>query len=115
MLPAPRIILIDDNPNHLRGLSDGLNRYGVASLPVHFTGDVAGINSCPHVRVLFADLHLNEGGAAQDHVRHFTVIGGLLQETFVPTGPYALILWTRFPDQAENLRAFLEERLQGVA
>jgi len=115
MLPAPRIILIDDNPNHLRGLSDGLNRYGVASLQVHFTGDVTGINPCPHVRVLFADLHLNEGGAAQDHVRHFTVIGGLLQETFVPTGPYALILWTRFPDQAEGLRAFLEERLQGVA
>ena len=33
MLPAPRIIAIDDEPEHLEGLTRGLNRYGAACLP----------------------------------------------------------------------------------
>jgi hypothetical protein len=113
-LPAPRIIVIDDNPDHLRSLTGGLNTHGVACLPIHFTGDDAGVPRCPQVRVIFADLHLNEAGAATDNARHFTVIGGLLEETVVPAGPYAIVLWTRYADQADALRQFLEERLRLV-
>ena len=113
-LPAPRIIAIDDNPAHLEGLISGLNGHGVACLPIQFTGDDTGVPRCPHVRVIFADLHLNEAGAAADNARHFTVIGGLLEETVVPTGPYAVVLWTRYADQADALRQFLEERLRAV-
>lgn len=111
MLPAPRVIAIDDNPKHLEGLARGLNQYGAACLQIHFTGDAGGISACPHVRVIFADLHLNESGAANDHTQHFGVIGGLIEGTITPSGPYALILWTRYPDQADALRQFLEERL----
>src|SRR5262245_47201240 len=100
-LPAPRIIVIDDNPDHLRGLTVGLNSHGVACLPIHFTGDDSGVPRCPQVRIVFADLHLNEAGAATDNARHFTVIGGLLEETVVPAGPYAVVLWTRYADQAD--------------
>jgi hypothetical protein len=32
-----------------------------------------------------------------------------------PAGPYVLILWTRYADQAGGLREFLESRLQNVA
>jgi hypothetical protein len=113
-LPAPRIIVVDDNPEHLNALVNGLNRRGVACLPIHFTGDDTQIAKCPQVRVMFADLHLNESGAATDNARHFTVIGGLIEQTIVPSGPYAIVLWTRYADQAEGLRTFLEERLRGV-
>ena len=113
-LPAPRIIVIDDNPAHLQSLTSGLNSYGVACLPIHFTGDDADVPRCPQVRVIFADLHLNEAGGATDNARHFTVIGGLLEETVVPSGPYAVVLWTRYADQADALRLFLEERLRAV-
>ena len=51
-LPVPRVIAIDDEPKHLEGLAQGLNRYGAACLPVHFTGEAA-IAPCPHVRVIF--------------------------------------------------------------
>lgn len=114
MLPAPRIIVIDDNQEHLRGLADGLNRHGAACLQVHFTGDASEVNRCPYVRVVFADLHLNESGAVTDNARHFSVLGGLLEQYIAPAGPYALVLWTRFPDQAEALRQFLDERLSGI-
>jgi hypothetical protein len=113
MLPAPRIIAIDDEPQHLQGLADGLNRYGVACLQVHFTGDDSQLKPCPYVRVIFADLHLSPGGAGQDHARHFTVIGGLLEQRIAPNGPYIIVLWTRFADQAAGLKTFLDQRLQG--
>lgn len=114
MLPAPRVIVVDDNPDHLRGLADGLNRYGAACLQVHFNGDVGDLKPCPHVRVIFADLHLNESGAGAEPERHFAVIGGLIEESIQPAGPYVLVLWTRFADQAAALAAFLAARLSGV-
>jgi hypothetical protein len=114
MLPAPRIIAIDDEPDHLRGLADGLNRQGAACLQIHFTGDDSAIRACPYVRVIFADLHLSDGGAGHDHARDFAVIGGLIEGKIAPTGPYLVVLWTRFPDQAAALKKFLDERLTGV-
>jgi hypothetical protein len=114
MLPQPRIIAIDDDPKHLRGLADGLNKHGAACLQFHFTGQDSAIGSCPYVRVIFADLHLSEGAVGQGHERDFGVIGGLIEGKIAPTGPYLIVLWTRFPDQAAALKAFLDDRLSGV-
>jgi hypothetical protein len=115
MFLAPRIIAIDDEPEHLRGLVDGLHGYGTSCLPIHFTGDSTDIRKCPAVRLIFADLHLTDGGAAGGYEAHFSIIGGLIEETFAPAGPYVLILWTRYADQADALRNFLEARLEHVA
>ena len=112
-LPAPRVIAIDDEPKHLQGLAQGLNRYGAACLPVLFAGQAA-IAPCPHVRVIFADLHLS-GGPPGDHAQDFATIGGLIEDTIQPSGPYFIVLWTRYPEQAVALRDFLVERLQDVA
>ena len=113
-LPAPRIIAIDDERNHLEGLTQGLNRYGAACLPVHFAGEPAAVPPCPYVRVIFADLHLS-GGPPGNHVQDFSTIGGLIEDTIKPTGPYLIVLWTMYPDQANDLHRFLRERLRDVA
>ena len=112
-LPAPRVIAIDDERKHLEGLAQGLNRYGAACLPVHFTGEAA-IAPCPQVRVIFADLHLS-GGPPGNHAQDFGMIGGLIEDTIQPAGPYFIVLWTMYPDQAAALHAFLAERLRNVA
>lgn len=114
MFLAPRIVAVDDEPLHLQGLVEGLHRYGTSCLPIHFTGDATGIKKCPALRIIFADLHLNEGGAGGNYERHFSVIGGLIEEAFSPAGPYVLILWTRYADQADGLKTFLEARLENV-
>ena len=114
MLPAPRVIVIDDEPEHLEGLTQGLNRYGTACLPIHYTGEMASIPPCPHVRVIFADLHLG-GGLSGGHAQDFSTIGGLLEDTIKPSGPYLIVLWTMYPDQADGLHAFLKDRLQNVS
>lgn len=113
MLPAPRVVVIDDDPAHLEGLTQGLNQYGTACLPVHYTGEAETISPCPSVRVVFADLHLS-GGPPADHAQDFSTIGGLLEGTIKPSGPYLIVLWTMYPDQAGGLLTFLKDRLQEV-
>ena len=112
MLGSPRIIAIDDREDHLTGLADCLNRNGVACLQIPFTHDHAGIHACPDVRIVFADLNLIPG-TASDHTTNFAVIGGLIEDTIRPTGPYYIVLWTQYPEQASALREFLHERLRG--
>ena len=114
MLPTPRIIAIDDKLDHLEGLVQGLNRYGTACLPIHFTGDNS-IIPCPHVRVIFADLHLTGGLPSNgNHAQDFSVIGGLIQDEIKPSGPYFIVLWTMYPSEATRLQSFLD-RLDRVA
>ena len=113
MLPTPRVVAIDDKSEHLERLTQGLNRYGTACLPIHFTGETAEIPPCPHVRVIFADLHLIVGTPG-DHARDFSMIGSLLEDTIKPSGPYFIVLWTMYPEQAGRLLVFLKDRLQDV-
>lgn len=110
--PAARIIAIDDKQEDLNKLIKGINRHGVACLPLHYPDDEEHIRPCPNVRVIFADLHLDEAGASGKDRRHFSVIGGLISETIKPSGPYLLILWTNYADKADALRKFLDEELE---
>lgn len=114
MLASPRIVVIDDQPEHLLGLADCLNQQGFACLRVRFTGDPADVRACPDVRIIFADLHLGMGNPS-DHKTNFSTIGGLLQDSIRPSGPYVIILWTQFPEQADSLRAFLDRLGTDVA
>ncbi len=43
------------------------------------------------------------------------MIGGLIESTIQPSGPYFIVLWTMYPDQATALYDFLVKRLQNVA
>ena len=113
MLPPPKIVAIDDEASHLAGLAEGLNRHGVACLQIHFSEDPTNIMPCPDVRLIFADLHLGAGSLAADHKTDFSTIGGLLEHSIKPSGPYFIVLWTMYPEQAPKLREFLD-RLQGV-
>lgn len=114
MLTTPRVLVIDDDQNHLEGLARALNQYGVACLQFHFTGDTTHIKPCPHVRGIFVDLHLGKGPVS-DHSRDFGIIGGFIEETIRPSGPYFIVLWTMYPEEADKLRGNLEARLHGVA
>lgn len=112
MSQAPRVVVLDDEKNHLDRLSEEIRQFNIPFLPLHFTGQKADIPACPNVRVIFADLHL-VGGIASDHMKDFSVVGSLIEDAIKPTGPYLILLWTRYPDQAPALKTFLE-RLQGV-
>ncbi len=93
-----KTLVIDDDKVHLMGLANGLDRHGMTCLPIHFAGESTTIHACPDVRIIFADLHLSAGGLSTD----FSTIGHLLEDAIKPAGPYCILLWTRYPDQAEG-------------
>lgn len=109
---VPSIVVIDRERDHLDGLTMALERFGSPFLPLHFTGEPAHLPECPHVRLIFADFQLL-GGPPGDHAKDFSVIGNLIENQIKPSGPYLLLLWTRYPDQAPALQDFLERR-EGV-
>lgn len=114
MFPSPRVVIIDDQLAHLTGLAKGLNRRGVASLQVLFTEDPTRIPPCPDVRVIFADLHLGPGSLSTNPMTDFSTVNSLLENDLRPAGPYFILLWTAYPEQAQKLREYLDERLEGV-
>lgn len=110
IFPRPRILAIDDNADDLSKLVNALNSAGISCLPIQFTAEQPN-PECPHVRVIFVDLHLIPGPGPDEDQRHYAAIGGLLEESIKPVGPYLIVLWTAFADKADALKAFLQERL----
>ena len=55
--------------------------------------------------MIFADLNLVP---AQGPTGNFSVIGTLLEEKIKPSGPYFIVLWTRYPKEAAELHEFLD-------
>ncbi len=53
-------------------------------------------------------------GGASVRKDHFSTLGGLLEGTIRPAGPYIILLWTSSPEEAPGLRKHLDERLEGV-
>lgn len=113
MLPATRVVVIDDEQKDLEGLAESLNRNGVACLPIRFTGGASDVPHCPDVRLVFADLHLLAGPPGE-YARDFSTIGGLIEDRLRPTGPYLIVLWTRYPEEADGLYDYLNRGLEGV-
>ena len=115
MMPNPsRVIVIDDELPHLTGLADSLERLGVPCRRVHYTGSLDEIMPCPDVRLVIADLHLGSGMFADDPTTDYSILGSLLEDKIRPSGPYSILLWTRYPDHADGLQAFLR-RLRDVS
>ena len=115
MLTSARTMAIDDDPVHLKGLVDCLNRQGLTCLPIQFNEEEFGIDPYPDVELILADLHLGGGALTADHWTDFSTIGNLLEDWIKPTGSYSIMLWTMYPEQAPSLQKFLEERLSNVS
>ena len=113
MSNSVRVIAIDDDAKHLDSLIGGLSGQYASPLRIHFTGEWPDIPPCPHVRLIFSDLHL-VGGAMSDPAEDFAIIGGLIEDVIKPVDPYLILLWTRYPDYASEFRTSLD-RLRNVA
>lgn len=114
MMLGGQSVVIDDEPEHLIGLADTLNGRGMPCQQILFRGDIERVDACPEVRLIFADLHLGTGAIGSDHSTDFSTVGSLLEAAIRPNGPYGIVLWTMYPDQANRLDEFLKERLTEV-
>lgn len=110
---AARFAVIDDNPRHVEVLRSALDLLGKPCLGmVYSAADGPTAGWLKGVRVLFLDLHLSQGGLGTDDERHFAVISDLLMQSSSPLGgPFMIVLWTESPEQEQNLRRHLMERI----
>lgn len=108
-MDAAQAVVIDDEEGHAAGLAGMLSTYGVPCQTVHFKGDIQDVTAFPDARFIIFDLHLLPG--FRDPKADFGVIAGLLRDSIKPAGPYAIFLWTMYPNDAEGLHQFLRERL----
>ena len=115
MFESTNIVIVDDNIVHLEALAKALYECGVASRRVHFSGELEDIMPCLHMRVAFLDLNLVGGTASDGFVNEFSTLGGLLDGSLRPSGPYFIVLWSMYPQQADDLQMFLNERLSEAA
>ena len=108
-MDAAQAVVIDDEEGHAAGLAGTLSSHDIPCQTVLFKGDTQDVTAIPDAQFILSDLHLIPG--FRDPKADFDVIAGLLRDSIKPTGPYAIFLWTRYPDDAEGLRQFLRERL----
>lgn len=113
MYTPARFIAIDNEKSHLDAIVASLQSLGVACLGIHYDGSALEKKFFGGVRVLLLDLHLLSGAKASDDKAHFGAIAALLEEYIDEDGgPFIVVLWTQHPQQAPELIAFLEERLE---
>ena len=107
-----RVIAIGDDQSHLTALANGLGRKGVMCRPIHYKGDASVVPRCPDVRVILADSCLGAGARSSDGSTgfgaDFSTIGHLLEDRIRPAGPYCIVLWTTYANEAQALAVFLE-------
>lgn len=111
MFGSGRAIVVDDELDHLSLLVNALHSLGVPSIPLHYSGEVdVSRDKSGHCRIVFCDLHL-QAALPPGAKANFSVIGSILDSicgahNHVPM----LVLWTRHPDEVEELRQYLAER-----
>ena len=113
VLDAPRIVVIDDEFEHLIGLTIGLSQAGYACVPIHYSGPMDDVSACPYVRVIFTDFNVLSS-STENLELNLSAITRLIQTVIKPSGPYLVILWTSHAKKVQQLQDYLENRLMEV-
>lgn len=109
MIPRySRVAAIDDNEEHLKAITWGLSQAGFCPVPFFFEdGDLDSPPPEPiaGIRIVFTDIHMVGGNFAAKI--HSGIIIKCLK-SIVASGPYALIFWSKYPADVEEIKTFIQ-------
>lgn len=112
MIPLhARVAAIDDNEDHLQKIVWGLGKAGFCPIPFFFDDgklENEPLQPLPGIRIVFTDIHMIYGGVNNPKTHAANIIRCLRK--IVGSGPYALIFWSQFPDDADSIAALIEAR-----
>ena len=116
MFSPARIVVLDDKPEHLAAIQDAFQELGAPCLGLKYDPEVPPKRRCfAGVRALFLDFHLLTAVPSTDNRQHFAVIANILEENISPTGgPYVLVLWTQYDEEAKGLAEYLADPAVGL-
>ena len=113
-IASPRIIIVDDKPEHGEAIARKLWWLGYAALFVEYgerliNGEYGKYSG---VRLIFMDLDLAGEGRIGDGARAYADVEAALTTILDENnGPWTLVTWTGHADHADRLLNHLEERL----
>jgi hypothetical protein len=114
MIPKyTQVAAIDDVKEELQQIVWGLGIAGFSPLAFHFDdGRLEGAPTEPlvGVRVVFTDIHLVSGGISNEKIHTANIIKCL--KSIVATGPYVLVFWTKYPEDATRYEQLIAERAE---
>lgn len=108
----PAFVVVDNTKSELDALASAMNslRLPVYSILYGSSPDAIDDHEFRGVRYLFFDLNLTDGTGVGSG--DFNTIQSLLERGIdIQSGPYVLILWTKYPNQAQELSRHLVERI----
>lgn len=113
MIIAPRIVAVDDRPEHLHALTTGFDSIGGLCVGIEFiTATQRTTPFVTGVRILFMDINLLPGAAANQGARTFAPIASIISKIISrDNGPFALVTWTENTASHDALMTYLGERL----
>lgn len=108
-----RVAAVDNDREHLDKIYSGLVRAGFWVMPFHY--DLGSITPIPPrafngVRLIFTDIHLIDGAMNNMAQQALAIIRSL--KKIVCDGPYAIIFWTQYPADAENVMTEIKARAE---
>jgi len=108
--PLPRVVAIDDNPEHLKLIVQALQEAGWPCQGLHYDGGLSSpLLPLKGVRLVFLDIHLTPGAEAGAAASKAGLLADALR-TAICDGPFAIIFWTAFPKDAQEMIDYLWDR-----
>jgi hypothetical protein len=107
--PYSRVAAIDDNEEHLKAITWGLSQAGFCPVPFRFDdGDLLPTPQAPitGMRIVFTDIHMATG-SLENNKMHSGIIIQCLNK-IAASGPYALIFWSMYPGDVEQMKNLIE-------
>lgn len=101
-----KIILVDNNEEHLTELSKSFFEYKISCLPIVY--DVTYSSPINGVRLAFFDLNLLD--SSNESLILSTVVDALPKYIDKDNGPFALIFWTDKKEYVPKLKEYIQER-----
>ena len=110
MIPRySRVVAIDDREDHLKAIAWGLSQAGFCPVPFRFDdGDLLPAPEAPiaGIRIVFTDIHMAPGNLGNLKMHSGIIIQCL--NKIAASGPYALIFWSMFPGDVQQMKDLIE-------
>ena len=106
--PENKIIIVDDNPEHLVALSKPFYENGIGCKCLVY--DVNYSTPLKNVRVAFFDIRINPTGGGSAGQRLNDIATAIKQYVHVDNGPFALIFWTSNKGEIDSIKKYIHER-----
>lgn len=110
ILQAARVVVIDDNEQHLAALSRAIGELGSACLSFHYQDQHPNRDQLAGARLIFCDLQLGSDTLTTDKTPFYANIASMLAAGIsADHGPYLLILWSQYGEEPDKLNEYMSE------